>query len=221
MTEKEWLASTEPDDLLVFLDVKASDRKMRLFCCACVRRVWYRLGHAEASRRAVEVAEEVADGQKPEQELAGTSNEAERAIQIASQSEEKNALRAAAWCVSGKIDALSITRSVAWGAAYASRDAMDSERSAQAQLLRDVFGNPFQPPSVEAIHLTPTVRATAAAVYQERTLPAGNLDLERLAVLADALEDGGCRDSRILSHCREVGPHVRGCWVVDLVLGKK
>ena len=60
----------------------------------------------------------------------------------------------------------------------------------------------------------------ATAAYEVRTLPAGTLDPDRLAILADALEDAGCTNADVLDHCRGAGPHVRGCWVVDLLLGK-
>ena len=60
----------------------------------------------------------------------------------------------------------------------------------------------------------------APAAYDDRTLPAGTLDPDRLAVLADALEEAGCDNDDLLSHVRGPGPHVRGCWVVDLLLGK-
>lgn len=55
----------------------------------------------------------------------------------------------------------------------------------------------------------------------ERELPSGHLDAGQLAILADALEDAGCDNADILDHCRSDGPHVRGCWVVDLLLGKE
>ena len=62
--------------------------------------------------------------------------------------------------------------------------------------------------------------ALARAAYDQRELPAGTLDTARLAVLADALEDAGCANADILNHCRRPGVHVRGCWAVDLLLGK-
>jgi hypothetical protein len=60
----------------------------------------------------------------------------------------------------------------------------------------------------------------AEAAYEERSLPRGTLDADRLAVLADALEEAGCADPDLLGHLRGPGPHVRGCWALDLVLGK-
>jgi hypothetical protein len=93
----------------------------------------------------------------------------------------------------------------------------------QAGVLRCVFGPlPFRPVSLDPAVLAwrdATVVHLARAAYDEK-LPAGTLDNGRLAVLADALEEAGCTDADILGHCRSGGEHVRGCWVVDLLLGK-
>jgi hypothetical protein len=107
------------------------------------------------------------------------------------------------------------------GAAAESRRRKAAERRAQALILRDIFGNPFRPVHVCRRGLTPTVAALAQAAYDQRTLPAGTLDPARLAVLADALEEAGCTDTHLLGHLRGPGPHVRGCWAVDVVLGKQ
>src|SRR5262249_34688017 len=108
--------------------------------------------------------------------------------------------------------------------ALVSPDAVRAEERAQAALLRDIFGNPFRPsPAVEAAWLTwqdGLIPKLAAALYEGRCLPARAFDPQRLAVLADALEDVGCCNADILGHLRGPGPHVRGCWVVDLVLAK-
>ena len=94
----------------------------------------------------------------------------------------------------------------------------------QASLLRDVLGNPFRLVALDAAWRAwndGTVVKLAQATYDERELPSGHLDAGRLAILADALEDAGCTNADILSHCRAPGPHVRGCWVVDLLTGKE
>jgi len=88
-------------------------------------------------------------------------------------------------------------------------------------LVRCLFGNPLMPVSLDPASRTPAVVSLAQAAYDERILPAGTLDPARLAVLADALEDAGCSDADLLSHLRGSGPHVRGCWVVDLLLEKE
>jgi hypothetical protein len=95
------------------------------------------------------------------------------------------------------------------------------EQREQATLLRDIVSNPFRPISMNPDWLTPTVKVLAEAAYEERALPSGELDAARLAVLADALEDAGCGDAELLDHLRGPGPHARGCWVVDLLLGKE
>jgi hypothetical protein len=92
---------------------------------------------------------------------------------------------------------------------------------AYADLVREVFGNPIRPRRPDPAWLHPTVLSLAGAAYEERSMPAGELDPARLAVLSDALEEAGCTDEAILSHLRSPGPHVRGCWAVDLVLGKE
>ncbi len=94
------------------------------------------------------------------------------------------------------------------------RDAMAAHKAAQANLVRDLFGNPFRPVTLDPMALTPTVEQFAESVYDDRSF-------ERLPILADALEEAGCTDAAILGHCRGPGPHARGCWVLDLLLGKQ
>jgi hypothetical protein len=102
---------------------------------------------------------------------------------------------------------------------------VQAERDTQAALLRCIFGNPFRAaPAIDPAWVAwndGTVKKLAQAVYEQRALPQGTLDSARLAVLADALEEAGCSDEEILGHIRGPGPHVRGCWVVDLLLGKR
>jgi hypothetical protein len=98
------------------------------------------------------------------------------------------------------------------------------EVEAQTNLLRCIFGDPFQPLTVSPAVLAwndATVVRLAQAAYEERHMPEGTLDNGRLAVLADALEEAGCTDQDILNHLRGPGPHVRGCWAVDLLLDKE
>jgi hypothetical protein len=107
------------------------------------------------------------------------------------------------------------------GDVVAQREKVEAvEAEMQTRLVLDVFGNPFHLAVINPAWLTPTVNSLAAAAYEERILPSGELDTARLAVLADALEETGCTNADILSHLRSPGPHVRGCWAVDLILGK-
>jgi hypothetical protein len=87
------------------------------------------------------------------------------------------------------------------------------EELAQSQLIRCIFGNPFRPVAFAPEWRTPTAVALADAIYADRAF-------DRLPVLADALEEAGCDNLEVLAHCRGPGPHARGCWVVDLILGK-
>jgi hypothetical protein len=92
--------------------------------------------------------------------------------------------------------------------------ARDAETRAQAALLRDIFGNPFRPVVFDPSWRTSAVVALATDIYEERAF-------DRMPILADALEDAGSDSREVLAHCRDPQQvHVRGCWVVDLILGK-
>jgi hypothetical protein len=90
----------------------------------------------------------------------------------------------------------------------------------QYHLLRDIFSNLFRPVTLDPGWRTPKVRTLAKADYDQRELPAGTLDPGRMTVLADALEEAGCMEADLLDHLRGPGPHVRGCWAIDLLLEK-
>jgi hypothetical protein len=105
-------------------------------------------------------------------------------------------------------------------ARYAGREA---ERTMQVTTVRCLLGNPFRPVNISSAVLAwndAVVVRLAHTTYEERHLPEGTLNNTRLLILADALEEAGCADADILGHLRGPGPHVRGCWVVDLCLGK-
>ena len=91
----------------------------------------------------------------------------------------------------------------------------------QCRLFRDLVRRGRSPFSLVSVWLSPTVSSLAQAAYEQRALPSGELDLQRLAVLADALEEAGCAEAELLGHLRAAGPHVRGCWALDLALGKE
>ncbi|WP_239465535.1 hypothetical protein [Gemmata sp. SH-PL17] len=87
------------------------------------------------------------------------------------------------------------------------------EFGTQADLLRDIFGNPFRAVSFAPSWRTGTMVALASQMYSSR-------DFSAMPILADALQDAGCDDENILNHCRGGETHVRGCWVVDLILSR-
>ena len=93
-------------------------------------------------------------------------------------------------------------------------ESLSDERFAQCDFIRDIFGNPFRPVAFGPSWRTSTVVALAEQMYDSR-------DFSPMPILADALQDAGCDNEAILAHCRGDGPHVRGCWVVDLILGKQ
>jgi hypothetical protein len=90
---------------------------------------------------------------------------------------------------------------------------MGGKSEAPGQLLREIFGNPFRPVALDPSWFTPTVLALANGIYHAR-------DFDRMPILADALQNASCENEDILNHCRQPGEHVRGCWALDLVLGK-
>ena len=89
----------------------------------------------------------------------------------------------------------------------------DSEAADEGRLMREILGNPFRPIEFDPSWRTTAVVNLADAIYIDRAF-------DRLPILADALQDAGCEHEDILAHCRGPGPHVRGCWVIDFVLGK-
>ena len=219
MTEVEWLTCTEPTAMLRFLRRGADERKLRLFACACCRRAWPQLTD-ERCRQAVEVAERYANGLATDRELEAAQNldpdVDEDFAYVAGLVADESAFDAAFY---GSDNAAGL---VAATAAKFS-DAYGAEHRAQSGLLVDVVGNPFRPVTVDRRWLawnSGAVEKVAQAVYDDRQLPSGHLDAVRLAVLADMLEEAGCADPDILSHLRGPGPHVRGCWVVDALVGK-
>jgi hypothetical protein len=212
MTEAEWHSSADPQKMLAFLrdGGPASERKLRLFGCACVRRV-VRLMPDKHSHRAVEVAERFADGLAGQGELLAAWQSTVRADGDHSR-----------WVLL-KEPAVAAEDPAFYAAAAtrASRraSAREAEWAGQASLLRDIFA-PFSHTHVEPSWLTREALALAQAAYDERQLPEGTLDPARPAVLADALEEAGA-DGAILDHLRGRGPHVRGCHVLDLLLSRE
>jgi hypothetical protein len=200
VTEAKWLASTDPAPMLEFLRGKVSDRKLRLFACGYYRQIWDTLTERHA-RKIVEISELYADGVGKPQALSGARRNGWNEV-----------VKNTAWVVAGDS---------AWEAArrttvnYYLRNSFptDIRKLIHCGLLRDIFGNPFCPVSVAPAWLTSNVVALATGIYGERAF-------DRMPILADALQDAGCANEDVLNHCRDDGVHVRGCWVVDLLLGK-
>lgn len=222
MTEAEWMNCTDALAMLDYLRGKASNRKLRLFACALARRVWPLLGTARI-RRAVELAERFADGAASKREMTAAGAAAQQSAWSVSYGAPrfKNAVIAGAFAT-----ARYAAYAMLWeGVASACRE---SERAkvtsiCRCGILRDIFGNPFRTApilyGVLAWNDAVVVRL-AQNIYEERHLPEGTLDNDRLLILADALEEAGCADVEMISHCRSEVEHVRGCWVIDRLQGK-
>ena len=276
MTEQEWLEGTDPKKMLEFLNGQRSDRKLQLFAVACSRRVLHLMVHPQ-SRRAVEIAEQFADGKVNFEELITAldmawdltglpydlapdsrppvgSWYAARAATGDRGTTLENALYTA-WAAAAAVttngtgwddpawEKVLFAAWVRYYEEYADRwddffweapyelgcddfvsfPSWVAERTDQAFLLRDTFGNPFRPANIAPAILSwhdSTIPHLAQSIYEESQMPAGTFDPARMNILADALLDAGCDNEDIIQHCRSDKPHVRGCWVVDLLLGK-
>jgi biotin carboxyl carrier protein len=244
MTEAEWLAPYDPTPMLEFLRGKASDRKLRLFACAAAQEM---RTHSIGRRKFMdtEPLEMAADTRLPEHHLAGLREirsphagnlhlrpkpSAPPFVAIGSMVTSEKTV--------GLIEVMGLMEDVVageWGIIF---DIVAGQKTHvdHAELLfrvipipvigeihyvvhcvthlRDIFGNPFRPITPDPSWLTSTVVSLAHGIYADRAF-------DRLPILADALQDAGCDNADVLDHCRSDGPHVRGCWVVDLVLGKQ
>jgi hypothetical protein len=214
MSEEEWLRSADPKAMLHRRPMDFSRRKLCLFACACCRRAG-ELFDAD-SQKLVEVAEDVADGVANPEQLKGPSQPLIERIVGDAYSRETIGARAAF----DAANAIWVThpRSAVTCADFSSVYASmfdENGPAEQADLLRDIVGNPFRLAVVNRLWIGSNVMAVAQSIYADRVF-------DRLPILADALEDAGCDNADILNHCRQPSPteHVRGCWVVDLVLGK-
>lgn len=265
MSEEEWLASNDPERMLLFLERSNnyvfSRRKMRLFACECCRRIWH-LIPAFPGQEAVEVAERYAEGLASEAERDEAASSvfkhfaqvpshiwgnyaallaSERVLRRFSQKTQYarsygpdhgtlESTRAAVAIAAGKQPIIydppaEEARKQGYEPCNAESAGCQrskwiptesyAELSPQADLVRDMFGYlPFRSIDVDRRWLTSIVVDLALAMYQERSF-------DRMPILADALMDAGCDNVEMIAHCQSEGPHVRGCWVVDLLLANQ
>jgi hypothetical protein len=237
MTEELWFAARSADGMLRWLRTsgaqRRSPRKIGLFALACADRVRAVITD-EHALRGFALAERVMEGvageeecnryilavhglpqtlsaapglpQTPEQRVSQARAIAHATVTavLSSRSHlspEKRAIEAAGLCGGLFFDVYDRARS-------------DQESAAQASLLRDIAGNPFRPVAFSLEWRTSTAVLLAKQMYDAREFSA-------MPILADALQDAGCDNEDVLSHCRDTPQtHVRGCWVTDLVLNK-
>jgi hypothetical protein len=204
MTEEKWLAAKNPRPMIKFLRGKTSERKLLLFVHAFLRGLegilvdkwnWANVEKAELKSTQWAVLQEmIADlkwrrVEEQDFENAVWAREMERAIRNSQDGCDKT---------------IQITMTLA------NRKGLPL----LSTVVRDLFGNPFRPITLNPTWLTSTVLSLAGQMYDSR-------DFCPMPILADALQDAGCDNADILQHCRGPGPHVRGCWVVDKLLSKE
>jgi hypothetical protein len=223
MTEAEWLASTDPFPMLLHLGDQASLRKLRLYACAWGYASWDRLTD-ERSRQAILTAERFADGLADSAELALAFTAAAQAWNEIPEvrgyrrvrgNKALTGARTARRTAELARDVASLDE-VGRTARYISLRGSAAMRLRLANYLRDIFGVPFRPVAVEPAWLAwqeGTVGRLARSIYEE-----GRFD--DLSVLGDALEEAGCTSADVLGHCRQAEQHVRGCWLIDLIVEK-
>jgi hypothetical protein len=227
MTEAEWLTATDSTLMVDFIQNSGSARKLRLFLVACARLVWDRMPVDDA-RQAVELAERYADGLASEDERDRISKRL-WSLPLAGQAAGSYAVAVSSGATQHQFKdregdywaylcaQLAVHRSATWRITsratwYGARIATGAE---QPRLLRDIFGNPFRPIQMEPGWVTADIIARATQMYDAR-------DFGAMPILADALQDAGCDCEDILGHCRDPhATHVRGCRVLDLVMGKE
>jgi len=238
LDERQWLSFGHLTRMLNHLRsknvarTKVGRRKLRLFACACCRAMTWTLSHVDITdpgsgwtvkdewRSIVKVAERFADGGISEKEMA-----AQHAVQLQKALDRTHVLSALslvskAMLATASTEPVNAAKLGARYSVYAASNAKSMTYKAAsrkaADLLREIFGNPFRPVALDqalASWKTSVIPALAQTIYQERRF-------EDLPILADALEEAGCRNVALLAHCRTPGDHYLGCWVVDLLLGK-
>ena len=245
MTGEEWLTCGSPERMVTDLDStsRIGERKVRLFAAACCRQVWHLLD-TEHDQFAVELIERYADQRATAEELQQLNREYSRLGQEAYRRSQRLrptsldsdlAYRDSQRFYLISYAATSGSRELGMVVIYTTQcilrerigyrerieagdnevwfQQVDGEEAKLSVLFRDIVGNPFRPVAFDPAWRTSTVLALAEGIYADRAF-------DRLPILADALEDAGCDHPDILQHCRGEGPHVRGCWIVDLILGK-
>lgn len=216
MTEEQWATTDRPNSVLYDIERNGrqllTNRKIRLFACGCYRLIWNQIT-LPSIHRLVELAEARADRLIKQSELSK--------YRYAEGDPPRNSPD---YLLQSYTKSLLGSKVVPGYIAWLTRSATNPERyqhggqwqacPEQANLARDIFGNPFRPVAFDPDWRTSTAVALAQQMYDTR-------DFAAMPILADALQDAGCESPDILDHCRNPnGVHVRGCWVVDLLTGR-
>lgn len=234
MTEREWWTADDPRAMAdwLYYDARAAHRKLRLFCVACL----YHLARAVGGwprAKYIPLLEAFADGEFDQEGLESrldplddellfpgplsphvhrSPGEYDQLDGLLSASCSIDALRERTerCCYPAEV----LVLSAAFSPAAFAPSGIVEEIIARSPLLHDIFGPlPFHDITCDPAWLTDTVRTLACGIYEQKAF-------ERMPILADALQDAGCENEDILNHCRDTAcEHVRGCWVLDLLLG--
>ncbi len=237
MTEQEWLGCNRIDEMLTFVRDRVSFRKLRLFACAFCRRFLHLPSLHSCISQALDAAEKFAVGSAKERELLGWHQRLLRyhnevgyeppieealvlvaAMAATETDEEAFFIRLLPGAYNVRIAETKAYLRVAEQPYYEGDNDMEREEAVQANMLRDLIGvAPFRTVELEPVWKTDRQNLIS--------LMAQSIDDERnyadMPILADVLEEAGCTNNDILQHCRVDAPHVKGCWVVDLLLGRQ
>jgi hypothetical protein len=232
VTEAEWLATVYVQDVYAVVRAQLTPTQCLRFTLACGRAYChiFESGNYDSAtaehhwlsrkseidrlcQRALDFADEQLDGADRTKDIESLGNQVFSLAPLGLSWDLTTALRGN---ISHWVQRAIVPRSLREQAAT---DAPSLQRKLaesvfQARLLRDIVRNPFRPVVLNPAWQTSNVVALAQSIYEDRAF-------DRLPILADALEDAGCNHADILNHCRQPEEHVRGCWVVDLVLGKQ
>jgi hypothetical protein len=221
MTEQEWLVTPRFYDLTHHKSSR-NERKRRLLLCACTRRILSFLSD-QRFVDAVAGCEAFADSKLDwkgmlalRKAIRKARSDLEKAGALEAQNHAASAVEAltAKEFMSYKMACEAARHAVGAHARPAFSEACDKEQAQQLRLAHDIFGNPFRPAAFDPAWRSDTALSLAKHIYESR-------DFAQVPILADALQDAGCDNTDILSHCRDPQQtHVRGCWVVDMILCK-
>ncbi len=225
MTEAEWLTCNNVQEMNEYVQMIGTQRQLKLFLCACARLMLPVIESREdvhenpGARAALYQAEQFADGLVDVPTMTVWYDRMSQTLDSFTSNDRLcgSLLHKAYWvctfaCWAGEPAVQTVWIYFEWetGTEYAPIEM----RKCLSPTYRDIFGNPFRPVAFAPEWRTDTAIFLARQMYESR-------DFSAMPILADALQDAGCDNDDILNHCRGPGPHVRGCWVVDLVLGKE
>ena len=213
MNYRTWETTTNPYLLArtVAGAGKSPDRRVVLFAAGACRASGVAAGAPPEVRDAIAAVEEAADVSPPDpKQRRALIRRHGKAVNRFRKPEGAGLLWLPWYALNMPGDVASVIGN--WSCGQSGK-ARDETHAAICRLMRCLFGNPYRPAQLDPSWRTANVRDLARTVYEDRAF-------DRLPILADALMDAGCEDAGILGHCRNDGPHARGCWVVDLVLGK-